>query len=91
MSRIEWDPIKAEGNFRKHCVAFNEAETVLADRLSVHRFDPTHSWTEPRFVAVGTSPAGHVLFVTYTDDGSSIRLISARHATKRERHEYERS
>jgi uncharacterized protein len=89
--RIEWDTAKAESNLRKHGVAFSEAETVLHDRLSVHQFDPGHSGAEPRFVAVGTSLAGRVLVVAYTDDGSTIRLISARRATKRERNEYERS
>lgn len=91
MLRVEWDTSKAESNVRKHGVTFSEAETVLRDRLSVHRFDSGHSRTEPRFVALGTSLAGRVLVVAYTDDGSTIRLISARRATKRERNEYERS
>lgn len=91
MLRITWDPSKAESNLRKHGLDFIEAETVLRDRLSVHQFDPRHSATEPRFLAVGTSLAGRVLVVAYTDDGTTIRLISARRATKRERNEYERS
>ena len=89
MTRIEWDPAKAESNLRKHGVRFAEAATVLSDPMSIHQFDATHSAEELRFVAVGTSLTDRVLVVIYTDDGSTIRLLSARHATKRERHEYE--
>jgi uncharacterized DUF497 family protein len=89
MTRIEWDPAKAESNVRKHGVRFVEAVTVLSDPLSIHRFDAKHSASEPRFVAVGTSLTDRVLVVIYTDDGSTIRLLSARRATKRECHEYE--
>ena len=89
MSRIEWDQAKAESNLRKHGVGFDEATTVLSDPFSIHRFDTKHSAAEPRFVVVGTSLADRVLVVVYTDDGSTIRLLSARRATKRERHEYE--
>jgi uncharacterized DUF497 family protein len=56
------------------------------DRLHadiVHRLDEGQR-------LVGPSLAGRVL-LAYTDDGSTIRLISARRATKRERNEYERS
>ena len=87
--RIEWDQAKAESNLRKHGVGFGEAATVLFDRLSVHRFDARHSAAEPRFLVVATSFADRVLVVAYTDDGSTIRLLSARRATKRERYEYE--
>ena len=89
MLRIKWDQAKAESNLRKHGVGFGEAATVLYDRFSIHRFDTKHSAVEPRFLAVGTSLADRVLVVVYTDDGSTIRLLSARRATKRERHEYE--
>jgi uncharacterized protein len=87
--RIEWDQAKAESNLRKHGVGFGEAATVLYDHFSIHRFDIEHATVEPRFLAVGTSIADRVLVVIYTDDGSTIRLLSARRATKRERHEYE--
>ena len=79
----------AERNRRKHGVGFAEAATVLYDLVAVHRFDETHSAAEWRFAVVGPTLANRVLVVIYTDDGSTIRLISARRATKRERHEYE--
>jgi uncharacterized DUF497 family protein len=89
VSRIEWDTDKANRNLSKHAVDFEEAATVLFDPLAIHRIDEPHSAAELRFAVVGVSLAGRALVVIYTDDGSTIRLISARRATKRERHEYE--
>ncbi len=38
---------------------------------------------------MGSSVAGRLLVVSHTDRGDSIRLISARLATRRERKDYE--
>jgi uncharacterized protein len=88
--KVEWDARKAEANRRKHGISFREAATVFSDPLSVDIGDPhIDAGREPRHVTVGISDAGRTLVVVYTDDGSVIRLISARRATKRERHDYE--
>jgi uncharacterized DUF497 family protein len=83
-----WDPDKAEANLRKHGVGFPEALTVDDDdfRLSVR--DLTHSATEARFKVIGTSHAVRILFVACTYRHGRMRPISARRATKRERHDY---
>jgi uncharacterized DUF497 family protein len=49
-----------------------------------------HSQYEARSIFIGPSPTGHLLFVVVVvgDDGM-ISYISARRATKRERHAYE--
>ena len=39
----------------------------------------------------GVSERGRLLVVAYTDEGETIRMISARVATKRERRLYEES
>jgi len=49
----EWDTTKAQSNFRKHGVSFEEAATTLADDLSVTGADPDHSAGESRFVTLG--------------------------------------
>jgi uncharacterized DUF497 family protein len=46
---------------------------------------------EQRFVAIGTSALGHLLVVAHTDRRDTIRLISARRATRRERGFYEQA
>ena len=85
---FEWDPAKAATNVRKHRVTFDEAMTVFADSRAITGFDPDHSQEEGRFLTIGTSDRGRVLFVSHTDRGDAIRIISARNANKQERKEY---
>lgn len=86
---IEWDDRKARINLRKHGVAFAEAATVLEHALSLTFWDPDHSLQEFRFVTIGLSSHGRILMVAHTDRGETIRLISARRATRTERRFYE--
>lgn len=85
-----WDRTKAAANLRKHRISFQEASTVLHDPLSTTFPDPT-SEGEQRFVTIGTSALGHLLAVAHTERGDTIRLISARRATRRERGFYEQA
>jgi uncharacterized DUF497 family protein len=87
--RFEWDPAKAAGNLVKHGVSFEEASTVFADPLGRIADDPRHSTEEPRFVLLGQSERQRLLAVMYTERADTIRLISARGATPRERRAYE--
>jgi uncharacterized DUF497 family protein len=86
---FEWDDDKAEANTRRHGVTFSEAMTVFGDPVSVTGYDPKHADDEDRFLTMGTSLAGRHLVVSHTDRGDSIRVISARVATRRERKDYE--
>jgi len=87
--RFEWDGRKAQTNVRKHGVSFEKAATVLADPLSVTVPDPVQRDREDRFVTVGESLDGQLLVVVHSDRRDTIRLISARRATPRERKAYE--
>lgn len=86
---FEWDEAKAESNERKHGITFAEAMTVFADVLSVTGYDPRNADDEDRFLTMGTSVDGRLIVVSHTDRGDSIRIISARGATRRERKDYE--
>ena len=86
---FEWDPAKAAQNLRKHKVTFNEAATVFGDFLGITVADPDHSISERRYITVGTSSRGRLLIVAHAQRGESIRLISARTLTRRERRTYE--
>jgi uncharacterized DUF497 family protein len=85
---FEYDPKKAKINSQKHGISFAEAEMVFFDPLAIHDVDPD-SFTEERFIAVGTGNAGVLLVVVYTLRGEVIRLISARRSTKKEMKVYE--
>ncbi|HLK09949.1 MAG TPA: BrnT family toxin [Candidatus Binatia bacterium] len=84
-----WDPEKDAANRRKHAVGFREAASVLEDPLSTTYPDPTHSRGEQRYVTIGRSRLGRTLVVAHADRGDTIRIISARSATRRERRFYE--
>ncbi|ABA57609.1 Protein of unknown function DUF497 [Nitrosococcus oceani ATCC 19707] len=89
--RFEWDLSKAENNEKKHGVSFSEATTVFGDPLELTISDPDHSEDEYRFLlSIGRSSVGRVLIVSYTErEENSIRIISARRATKPEQKQYE--
>jgi len=87
--RFEWDPRKAKLNLSKHRVSFEEATTAFRDPLSVTAPDLTHSSTEYRFVTFGLSSKGELLTISHTEQGESIRIITARRSTKQERKTYE--
>jgi uncharacterized DUF497 family protein len=87
--RFEWNKNKAANNLSKHGVSFEEAQTVFDDPLYVDFYDPDHSEEEERYLIVGESSRGRLLIVSYTERGSSIRLISAREVTRTERAAYE--
>jgi uncharacterized DUF497 family protein len=89
--RFEWDANKAAGNLLKHGVSFEQAATVFVDPLSDTFDDPDHSVEERRFIIIGTSERGKMLVVTHTDDGETVRIISAREPTRGEREFYEES
>jgi uncharacterized DUF497 family protein len=86
--RFEWDLEKARRNLAKHGVSFEEAATAFADPLSITRFDPDHSDDEDRFLLLGATQAVHLVVVAHTDRNASIRIISARMASRRERRAY---
>jgi uncharacterized DUF497 family protein len=89
--RFEWDSKKAAGNLAKHGVSFEEASTVFGDPLGQITDDLRHSEEEARFVLLGASRARRYLAVMFTERGETVRLISARRATRRERKDYEKN
>lgn len=87
--RFTWDPNKERRNKRDHVIGFHEATTVFGDPLAVTVSDPDHSFGEERFLTVGQSNSGQLLVVCHTEQGGTIRIISARRATAHERKDYE--
>jgi uncharacterized DUF497 family protein len=86
--RFEWDPEKARRNLLKHGVSFEEAATAFSDPLSLTTFDPDHSEDEDRYLLVGATHTLRLVVVAHTHRDESVRIISARIASKRERRTY---
>jgi uncharacterized protein len=89
---FEWDPKKASVNLMKHGISFEEASTVFADPNAMDGRDLHHSAGERRFLRLGRSALDTVLMVAYTlrstGNGETIRIISARRASRKERAAY---
>jgi len=83
---FDWDENKNKINVQKHGVSFDEAITVFADERALLIHDEEHSEQEERFVILGISRNTRLLVVChcYRENDSTIRLISARKATKTE-------
>jgi len=86
---FEWNPEKAVSNLAKHEVCFQETSTIFADPLSETFDDPDHSGNEQRFIIIGHSENRRLLFVSHTDNGEIVRIISAGEATRAEKKQYE--
>jgi len=86
MIKFEWDAVKATSNKKKHGVSFEEARSVFYDELAVQFFDEDNSESEDRFLMLGFSDAARLLIVCHCEreQGNTIRIISARKATKDE-------
>ena len=86
---VFWDPEKAKTNFRKHRIRFSDADFVFYDPMALVIEEQLVDG-EQRFVSVGTDSIGRILVVIYSYRNDSIRIISARKATPRERKVYEK-
>ncbi len=84
----EWDEQKAASNLVKHSIDFADAATALEDEAAITIADEFAD--EERFITIGMDALGRLLVVVFTWRGEeTIRLISARKATRHEHHQYE--
>ena len=86
---FELDEEKAERNYVKHKVSFEEAVTVFFDPFRVTAYDEEHSEYEDRYIVIGMSFDGRILTVIHTDRDDNIRIVSAWKSTSTERILYE--
>ena len=91
---FEWDPAKASSNRQKHGVDFRQAALVFNDPMALTIFDQDSSTSaEDRWITLGQVNGVHYLVVVHTfraesAEQTTIRLISARAATRREIRQY---
>lgn len=87
--KFEWDAKKASSNKKKHGVSFEDALGVFNDPLQLHIEDKIHSHGEHRLIVIGRSIGDRILLVIITERADTVRIISARKASLRERYDYE--
>lgn len=94
--RFDWDPTKAARNAKDHGVTFEQAATVFLDARLLSQLDDEHGEHEERWISVGLDKAARLLVVSHTyrdvtPRRATIRIISARKATRSEIGAYEES
>ncbi|MGB3026955.1 BrnT family toxin [Paradevosia shaoguanensis] len=85
--RFEWDEDKNESNWRRHHVKFETAAHALFDPFAIDELDRDIA-SESRWRMID------LLFIVYAieenhDQIETIRIISARYASRSERRRYE--
>lgn len=92
---FEWDMTKAKSNLQKHKISFETASSIFRDEKAISISDEEHSKEEERWLIIGMDEVTRTLvaihtFLTVDIDSCTIRIISARKATKNEVKIYEK-
>lgn len=85
---FEWVENKNQSNQLKHGISFEEAVSIFDDEKRVEYLDFRQDYGEDRLKTIGQI-LGITFSVTYTLRATTIRLISARRASQKERNLYE--
>ncbi|WP_353483990.1 BrnT family toxin [Haliscomenobacter sp.] len=86
MLKYEWDENKNKSNQQKHSISFERAKEVFEDQNAVEFRG--NSSTEFRIMRIGKTLSKILIAVVYTLRSVSIRIISARQASKEETKSY---
>lgn len=85
---FQWGEGNSSKNWARHGISQTEAEQIFVNRPVIVTGDMTHSGTEARYFAFGRTDGGRLLTVVFTVRGQSVRVISARPMSRRERRGY---
>jgi uncharacterized protein len=90
---FEWDARKAESNFQKHGITFEDATRAFDDPFAVSERDRIENGEE-RWRTVGMVDGCMLVLVAHTvrnenESAEIVRLISARQVDRKERRRYE--
>ena len=85
--RVVFDPAKNTANRRKHGIDLGDASPVLDDPYVVTVEDEDADG-ERRFVSLGRDALGRLVVVVWTEREDTIRLLSARKASRGEGKHY---
>ena len=90
---FDWDQGNSRKNVEKHGVNQSEAEEIFFNEPLLVLEDSKHRQTEARFHALGETDDERLLHITFTlrQNGTLIRVISARDMHRKERAVYEQA
>lgn len=90
LEEFEWDKGNS-GKNKKHQVDDKESEEAFLDEKKIIYKDTFHSEKEERFIILGKTKLGRLLYVVFTKRKSKLRIISARNTDKKEAIIYEKA
>lgn len=91
-SGFDWDDGNAPKVVHRHDVDPGECEQAFFVEPFAVTFDERHALQEPRWRALGRTPAGRRLYLVFTFRGNNrtlIRVLQARDMNRKERVTYE--
>lgn len=88
VKEFEWDEGNTDKSYQKHGITQKESEELFIDENILFLEDVKHSQKEKRFIAIGKTILGKILFAVFTVRKSKMRIISVRLANKKERKQY---
>lgn len=86
-------PFKSKIESKKHKINFGKAAEIFLDPFMLSQFDDEHSEKEDRWITLGKDRNNITIVVIHAfkeinSNRSTIRIISARRATKKENKQY---
>ena len=88
--KFEWDLGNLLKIEIKHNISAFEVESIFKDSKMIVFFDPKHSKQEYRYIWIGKSYLGQILYASFTfREIDLLRVISIRIANQKERSIYE--
>jgi uncharacterized DUF497 family protein len=89
-NQFDWDQWNSQKSFLKHGITNREAESVFDDARRVIFRDQKHSVEEERYICIGNSEFGRLLYCAFTLREEKLRIISSRPANQKNRDYYEK-
>ena len=87
---FEWDDANRIKNVKKHNATNEECEEIFFDPRKKIAKDILHSRYEDRYILIGETKKGRILFIVFTIRKTNVRVISARDLNRKERILYEK-
>jgi uncharacterized DUF497 family protein len=88
---FDWDESNRDKNWVKHRVSSGECEEVFFNIPLVIADDVKHSEVEKRYLVLGQTNNGRLLFLSFTIRNKKIRIVSARDMSRKEREGYDQT
>lgn len=85
--QFEWDENKNQLNQQKHGISFEEAKEIFYDTVFTSVSEKI-DYGEIREISIGRIQRVLIVAVVHTDRNGTVRIISARKATPKERRKY---